>query len=193
MKGQLRLLSGLKIDSPKGTKTRPTTSIVREALINLLGQKLLNCNWLDLYSGSGVVACEAIDRGAKNVLAIERDFRTAKVCNYNLSYITKFQKGQKHVEVIADDVIGTLDKGFSQYRQLLETKSSFDIAYIDPPYRSNVYTSVLEKLMKGNWLAKDSLVICEHTPKTEIEVNNEWEIKSRRKYGNSALLILSPP
>ena len=71
MKGNLKLISGTRIRSPFTSKTRPTTSRVREALINILGKSLKGASWLDLCSGSGVMACEALLQGVKRILAIE--------------------------------------------------------------------------------------------------------------------------
>ena len=66
-------MSGKRIESPLSQKTRPTSSKVREALINILGNKLREASWLDLCSGSGAMACEALQNGAKRVLAIEKE------------------------------------------------------------------------------------------------------------------------
>ena len=70
MKGKLKLLSGKRIESPLSKKTRPTSSKVREALINILGNKLKGASWLDLCSGSGAMACEVLQKGVKRVLAL---------------------------------------------------------------------------------------------------------------------------
>ena len=80
MKGKLKLLSGKRIESPLTLKTRPTSSKVREALINILGDKLKGSSWLDLCSGSGAMACEVIQKGVVRVLAIEKQRETAKTC-----------------------------------------------------------------------------------------------------------------
>ena len=84
MKGQLRLLGGRKLDSPRGLMTRPTPARVREAVMNFLGEKIEGCHWLDLCSGSGVMACEALQKGVKRILAIEKQRATAQICKLNL-------------------------------------------------------------------------------------------------------------
>ena len=72
MKKNLKLIGGRKIISPKENITRPTTLMVREALFNILRANVLNSNWLDLFSGTGAISCEAIDHGAKKIIAIEK-------------------------------------------------------------------------------------------------------------------------
>ena len=56
MKTTLRLIGGRKIDSPNTIDTRPTTLVVREAIFNILKNKVENSNWLDLFSGTGAVS-----------------------------------------------------------------------------------------------------------------------------------------
>ena len=59
MKTNLRLIGGKRLKSPNNIYTRPTTLRVREALFNILNNKVENCNWLDLFSGTGAISCEA--------------------------------------------------------------------------------------------------------------------------------------
>ena len=84
MKTSLTLIGGKRIMSPKSNKTRPTTLIVREAIFNILNNKVENSNWLDLFSGSGAISCEAYNHGAKKIIAIEKDRLTAELCKKNL-------------------------------------------------------------------------------------------------------------
>ena len=94
---QLRMIGGRKLLSPQGQGTRPTTARVREALMNILADKLNDAHWLDLYSGSGVMGCEAIERGAASVWAVEKSARIASVCRQNLELIAGSK--QEPVEV----------------------------------------------------------------------------------------------
>ena len=75
----LRLSGGRRLQSPPGSIARPTSSRVRLAVMNLLAAELPGCAWLDLCSGSGAMACEALHRGASRVVAIEQDRRIAAV------------------------------------------------------------------------------------------------------------------
>ena len=85
--GLLRLSGGRRLRSPVGTTTRPTTARVREAVMNMLASELQGASWLDLCSGSGVMGCEAIERGVSRVWAVEKDPKTASVCRDNLMLI----------------------------------------------------------------------------------------------------------
>ena len=193
MKNQLRLSCGRKLHSPKGIGTRPTTAKVREAVMNILGQKIQNSNWLDLFSGSGVMSCEALQRGARSVLAIEKNKQTARICQANIMSIASAISEKNFVEVICQEVISILRKG-CQHSQIGKGENGqFDIVYLDPPYESKIYSTVFEKLLEGNWLKQDSLVICEHSSSFHLDAPDQWTQKGKKFYGKTALLLISPP
>ena len=134
MKSQLRLLSGRKIKSPESQLVRPTTAIVREALMNILQKDLYNSTWLDLYSGSGIIGCEAIERGAKKIVAIEANRKTYKTCYANLNNIANANEKVVLIEVMNTEASKFLKAGFKKYSLKLNTrmnKSRFDYIY-DP-------------------------------------------------------------
>ena len=73
MKTNLRLIGCKKLQSPNNSYTRPTTLRVREAIFNILKNRVENSNWLDLFSGTGAISCEAYNHGASKILAIEKN------------------------------------------------------------------------------------------------------------------------
>ena len=84
MKTNLRLIGGKRLQSPNNIYTRPTTLRVREALFNILNIKVENSNWLDLFSGTGAISCEAYNHGASKIIAIEKNKINSKICIENL-------------------------------------------------------------------------------------------------------------
>jgi len=84
MKTNLRLIGGKRIQSPNNNLTRPTTLRVREAIFNILSNRVENSNWLDLFSGTGAISCEAYNHGASKIIAIEKNKINSKVCLENL-------------------------------------------------------------------------------------------------------------
>ncbi len=193
MKSQLRLSGGRKILSPQGIGTRPTSGRVREAVMNLISRRIKGSNWLDLCSGSGIMSCEALQRGARRVLAVEKNKKTAKLCKANLMSIASDLSHKNFVEVICCEVISALNKGCENYPTGLDQGSRFDLVYFDPPYGSTFYSIALEKLIEGRWLKKNSLVICEYSSSTGLDTPHPWIEEDRRIYGSSALLLISPP
>ncbi len=194
----LRISGGRKLLSPSGIGTRPTTSLVREAVMNLLGTLLQECLWLDLFSGSGAIGCEALQRGARKVIAVEKDFKVARTCKANLIATASGLSKKKEIEVIRRDVIDWLKEGFkSKYLKGTEppkanTPYGFDVVYLDPPYESKIYLQVLQALLDGNWIKKSSIVICEYSAHMKLQAPDGWIENDNRKYGNTSLLLVTP-
>ncbi len=197
MKGNLKLISGKRIRSPFNNKTRPTTSRVREALINILGKSLEGASWLDLCSGSGVMACEALFQGVKRVLAIEHQKQTAFICKSNLTDISKQFDDQMNIEVICKDVISFLKKGpknnkIKFVRDFPQNDHQFDFIFLDPPYESVIYKDCLEILLFQNWIKRTSTLICECSSNRIPPIHNGWIINKKKVYGNTTLIFLTP-
>ncbi len=199
LKGQLRLLSGRRLKSPIGHLARPTTALVREAIMNMLRAKLNNSNWLDLYSGSGIIGCEAIQNGAKTIVAIEMNRKDFEICKSNISTIAKAHTQNIFFEVINSEVNKFLRCGYQKFaanssERLNLRNCRFDFIYIDPPYKSNSYYSVLETLLQGDWIKKECLAICEFSIELEkqIRIPSNWDVKAKRNYGKTGLLFLTP-
>ncbi len=107
----LRLSGGRRLQSPPGELARPTAARVRQAVFNLLAPELPGCRWLDLCCGSGVMACEALQRGARQVVAVERDRRIAAVARANLSAVAgglRRQDPPPSIEVVQAEVLSWL-------------------------------------------------------------------------------------
>ena len=179
MKGKLKLISGKRIESPLNSKTRPTSSKVREAIINIIGKKLEEASWLDLCSGSGAMACEALEKGARRILAIEKQRETAKICKKNLIDVSNKLDHLFHIEVICNEMISFLKKG-TQNKKITFTKDSpnfeqrFDFVFLDPPYDSELYEISQEILLSKKWVKKSSTLICEYSSKSLPRIHNGW-------------------
>ena len=184
---QLRLLGGRRLRSPQGQSTRPTTSRVREALMNMLSEDIPGCHWLDLCSGSGVMGCEALERGAARVVAVERDPRTAEICRENLELVASSNARARSVKVIRKDLLSWLKQGHQNNDQ------SFSIVYFDPPYQAGLYLPALELLRVSGLVQPEGLVVCEHAARESLNVPKGWREIDRRRYGSSSLLIISLP
>ena len=197
MKGKLKLISGKRIESPLNQKTRPTSSKVREAIINILGNDLEGASWLDLCSGSGAMACEALQRGVKRILAIEKQRETAKTCKKNLIEVSNSMDNSIHVEVICNELISFLKKG-PKNKKIEFTKNSqssdkkFDFVFLDPPYESGLYELSQELLLSKQWIKESSTLICECSSKSMPRIHNGWELNKEKFYGNTSLLFLIP-
>ena len=193
MKTSLRLIGGKKLNSPNGIETRPTTLMVREAIFNIFKNVVEDSNWLDLFSGSGAISCEAYNHGAKKIVAIEKNKNTSKLCLNNLLSLQNVDDRKNDIEVICKDVLTWTkpdnDRNFSS-KTIDFKKIKFDFIYLDPPYKSSYYELVLEQIFNCDFIKRETFVICEHSPNIEIKENWLWKIFDVRTYGQSRLTFL---
>ena len=189
-------MSGKRIESPLSQKTRPTSSKVREALINILGKKLRGASWLDLSSGSGAMACEALQKGVKRVLAIEKQRETAKICKKNLIDVSNTMDQSIHIEVICNELISFLKKGPKnqkiQFVKDCQNPEKFDFVFLDPPYESEVYEITQELLLSKEWIKESTTLICECSSKSMPRIHNGWKLNKEKFYGSTSLIFLIP-
>ena len=192
MKGSLKLIGGQRIKSPKAENVRPTTLMVREAIFNILNNKVGNSNWLDLFSGSGAISCEAVNHGAKKVVAVEKNRLTANLCKKNLFSLKDSKLREKDIIIICKDVLPWIKNYIGT--KILEKNNleniKFDFIYIDPPYKKNFYKTLLKSLFKSHLVTKKTIVICEHSKDEKIKEDHLWEIIDTRSYGQTNITFL---
>ena len=193
MKTNLRLIGGKKLQSPSNIHTRPTTLRVREALFNILNNRVKNSNWLDLFSGTGAISCEAYNHGARKIIAIEKNKNNSKICLKNLLSLHDIDNRKNDIDVICKDVLHWTKPNYERYlsSKVIDLKNlKFDFVYLDPPYDVNFHELVLNQIFNCNFLKKESTVICEHSPSLNIKKSNLWETIDIRDYGQSRLTFL---
>ena len=150
-------------------KTRPTASVVREALFSKIQFGLEGATFLDLFAGSGSVGIEALSRGAKKVVFVEKDRRNFEIIKSNLENC-KIDK--ENYELIFSDYISALGRMVEK----------FDFVYLDPPYKSEYYARAMALLLENDLLNDDAIIICEHESKSEI-VAESYETLAQKRYG----------
>ena len=193
MKTNLRLIGGKKIVSPINNDTRPTTLRVREAIFNILRNRVENSNWLDLFSGTGSISCEAYNHGAKKIVSIEKSKKNLVICKKNLFSLEDIQNRRGDIAVICKDAL-TWTKPKYERNTLYKCDSfndlKFDFVYLDPPYGVDYHQLLLEQIFNCDFIKKNSIVIYEHSPKLEIIKNILWKTIDVRDYGKSRLTFL---
>ena len=193
MKTNLRLIGGKKLQSPNNIYTRPTTLRVREAIFNILNKRVENSNWLDLFSGTGAISCEAYNHGARKIVAIEKNKNISKICLKNLLSLQDIDYRKNDIDVICKDVLSWTKPNYERNlsSKIMDlNKLKFDFVYLDPPYDANFHELVLSQIFKCDFLKKESTIICEHSPNLFIKKNIMWETIDVRNYGQSRLTFL---
>ena len=158
----MRVIAGsarrIQLVTPEGKNTRPTTDRIKETLFNMIQDKLYDCRFLDLFSGSGAIGIEAISRGAKEAVFVEYDKAALETISINIDK-TKFEE---QTEVLSMDYMGAL-------KLLTAREEAFDIVFMDPPYNQEFEKKVLEYLSASKILHKDTLIIFEASLQTDIK------------------------
>jgi 16S rRNA (guanine966-N2)-methyltransferase len=116
---------------PAAAQLRPTPDRVRETLFNWLGQRLDGLACLDLFAGSGALGFEALSRGAKRVVMVESDRKVAAGLRDSAREL-----GADALEVVQGEALGWLASATER----------FDVAFVDPPYSSDLAGAALAAL-----------------------------------------------
>ena len=178
--GNLRIIGGEKrgfpLASPKGAKMRPTSNRVREALFDILGERVRNTRFLDLFAGTGAVGIEALSRGATKIFFVEQNPQYVRVIRDNLHAC--------HFEGVAEVYQGSLPSDLP----LLDSSRLVDLAFVDPPYDARTADLVLGELGIGGWLREGAWVILEHRKTTQApaQVGLLRHLRTAR-YGDTSL------
>jgi len=173
----LRLSSGQKLQSPGGLIARPTTAMVRQAVMNMMAGELHGCRWLDLCSGSGAMACEALLHGASWVQAVERDRRVVAVARRNLQGLGERFQGRWQLTGCSIE---------SWLKQAC--KEPFDLIYADPPYSSGLYNDLACSVLSHGWLKPAGSLLLECGSEGKPDPPSGWIEQRSRRYGRTLLL-----
>ncbi|MBI5749726.1 MAG: 16S rRNA (guanine(966)-N(2))-methyltransferase RsmD [Nitrospinae bacterium] len=181
----MRVISGLfkgrKLIPPNGLSIRPTPDKVKGAIFNIIGERVVECSFLDLFSGAGAIGIEALSRGAKEVVFVDNNIKAINIIKENL---VRCKMQDARCKIAKADVIEFIKK----------TGHQFDFIFLDPPYKSDLGEQALMEISRCNILKKDGEIIWEHYYKTEYRrQNTEDRIKLKRtiRYGDTSLSFFS--
>lgn len=152
----------------KGINARPTTDFAKEALFNLLQNRvdLEDIQILDLFAGTGNISYEFMSRGAKECICVDVNFHSFK--------FIKSMKDELKADIksIKADVFKFLKSS---------PQKSFDIIFADPPYDLETIRDISPLVFKQNWLKEDGILIIEHGEYTKC--SDLPNFKETKKYG----------
>lgn len=166
----MRIVSGKHkgrvLKSFKGDDVRPTADRAKEALFNILGSKVYNAEFLDMFSGTGSIGIEGISRGAKRVTFVDSARESVNILKQNLSLINE-------TAVI---------ENINSQTFLNKTLNSYDIIFFDPPYNYRDANELLKIIKNRNLLKENGIIIYEHKNDYNFETDI-FEIYDVRRYG----------
>lgn len=168
-------LKGRRLSAPPGRQVRPTSDKVKEALFNILSDRIEGASFLDLYAGIGSIGIEAISREAKEVTFVEGDKRPLEYLKKNLVACSVQERAKLFRLPVSD---------------FLKKKKAmlFDVIFIDPPYQSQEIEKILPTVAVGDMIPEKGIVIIEHFHKKKLpEKIGAIHLSRSCKYGETVL------
>jgi 16S rRNA (guanine966-N2)-methyltransferase len=170
-----------RLKGPGILTLRPSSDRLREALFNVLGPRLEDSLFVDLFAGTGAVGIEAASRGARHVVLIESNFKAARLIRENLTALSV-----PGAELIQADALAGLEK-------LAGRHLVADFFFLDPPYdKPEELTRVLDYLDASHLVAPQGIVIAEHHWRVELpERLDRLECTRQIEQGDAVLSFYS--
>lgn len=173
----VRVVSGVKkglhLKAVPGTSTRPTTDKVKEAIFNIIGPYFDGGVGLDLFGGSGGLGIEALSRGIDKMIFVDRDQKAIQTIKGNLETCRLLDQA----EVYRNDAVRAL-------KAIVKRDIKFDVIFLDPPYKQQKLTELIEEISKHQLLTSDGVVIAEHDSEVLLEKSiGNLELVRHEEYG----------
>lgn len=156
-----------------GDEVRPTSDRSKEALFNILSLKLYGARVLDLFAGSGALGLESLSRGAKEVVFNDRAKDSLAIVKKNLATL-KIPVNGEEAKLLGADFLVCLES----------MRGSFDLIFIDPPYRLDYGAKALQKISEKGLLTEHGIAVYERDRPFDGEIAG-LEKYDERKYGKT--------
>ena len=172
---------------PKGLEVRPTPDLVKQAVFNSLGARVVGARVLELFAGSGALSLDCLSRGAVSALCIEKSHKHAAFIQQNAA-AAGFQE---ILQVRTQDV-------FTALSQLATNGEQFNLILADPPYgeknvnrRSDSFAQrLLDNQNLPQLLAPGGRFVLGHTKRDTLEIVPPWREVKQLKHGDSVMRFL---
>ena len=175
----MRVIAGkarrLALKTVPGMETRPTTDRIKETLFNMIQDELYGIRFLDLFSGSGAIGIEALSRGAKEAVFVEKNPAAVCCIRENLKF-TRL-------------VFAALDR---LRREIEDGKESFGVIFMDPPYNQELEKRVLSCLKDSKVADERTLIIIEASLETDFSYLKEFgfRVLKRKEYKTNVHMFI---
>lgn len=166
--------------------TRPTSDRIKENMFNLVSNQIEGAMVLDLFAGSGALGIEALSRGAKKVIFVEKNTQAVIAIQANLDSL-KIDKDQYHI--VKSDVSAFLSGRY------LKDRERIDLIFADPPYKSEWYDNAILEVEKSELTADPCFFVLEMPVErnkqnmSNSETDSNWAQVVARDYGKTRVEI----
>lgn len=164
---------GRRLKTPENYDIRPTTDNVKESVFNIIQFDIEGRRVLDLFAGTGQLGIECLSRGAAEAVFIDENTAAVKIVKENLK--------------TCGFTAAVLQQDALSY---LRHCGRFDLVFVDPPYDSGLYESVLETINSVDILSDGGIILCEsRREKTLPDMRDPYRKKKEYNYGRVKLTV----
>lgn len=175
----MRIISGIrrghKLYEFEGDDVRPTTDRVKEAVFNIIQTFVPDAVCLDMFAGSGALSFEAISRGAKRAVCVDKDKRSVDI----------IRKNGESLDFLSSCEIVHM----SCFEYIERTSEKYDIIFLDPPYNKDFIEPALNGIIKNDILSEEGIVVLESDGTDFHDMAEGLEIYRQRKYGRTYITV----
>ncbi|MCD8311888.1 MAG: 16S rRNA (guanine(966)-N(2))-methyltransferase RsmD [Firmicutes bacterium] len=175
---------GRRLETLDGEETRPTSERVKEAMFSMIQFDIEGRRVLDLFGGSGQLALEALSRGAEYAVIIDSNPAAAEVIKRN----AKSTRLDARCRVSATE--------YDAFLKYAAGRESFDIIFLDPPYKSGFIPRALSLIDSGKIAKPTSLLICEYDSGDifggDEKLSSKYKILKTGVYGRVKTAVIAP-
>lgn len=179
----MRIISGAakgrRLQTIDGIATRPTTDRIKETLFNIIAFDIPDCRFLDLFSGSGAIGLEALSRGAREAVFVESNPQCQQVIRENLAHC----RLEENALLLPADAAEGL-------RRLSGEGRSFDIIFMDPPYRAGLTEPILQEIVAKKILDRQGYIILERSAQIPLAEVPGLVVFREKEYRTTVLTFL---
>ncbi len=185
----MRIISGeargRKLFTPgQSNSIRPTTDRAREALFSIIGTRVVSARVLDLYAGTGALGLEALSRGARQAVFVDKHHKALELIKKNCALCVQniATEPEKRAIIIKHDLRRSINLNFPDSIQ----ENAFDLIFLDPPYEQGLAHATLDALDTSQLLASNSLVIAEECSGQKLPDSfTRLILSDQRRYGDT--------
>ena len=174
---------GIRLATLEGDETRPTTERVKEAIFSMLQFDIEGRVVLDLFSGCGQLALEALSRGASRAVMIDRSKDAIKIIRTN----AQKTKLEGLCEIYNCEYMDYISKNKGK---------KFDLVFIDPPYALELSSKAIRGLCEADMLKPTSIIVCETGGEDaflgETDLALKFDVIKHTRYSKSYITIITP-
>ncbi len=165
---------GMRLETLEGEDVRPTTDRIKEAVFSIIQFDIQGRKFLDLFAGSGQMGIEALSRGAETAYFVDASKKSLDTVKRNLIK-TRFEQSAK-----------TIGADYQSFLAMCSEK--FDIAFLDPPYKTGILQNALASVISV--MKETGVIIAENPLNEEISSNyGDFILDRQYRYGKIKISI----